>query len=245
MPVRTPQPGPFQAEMPRIPGVNDAGSAAPQPKPVGWEIAGSPRAALPRWAFLACAAALAIGLGLWALHASRSKRAPEIPSDAETQAAPVGEVAEPANAARGSLTPSGATIVASVGELSKPWAAKRFTFVNPLSHENVPAMIVRLPAGTANRREGYWAFSLKAPFKTCELNYLPDLAQLASRYAIRANHPMVVAECDGTVYDPLRLTTVAEGAWVRGEIVRGSGIRPPLAIDIEVQGNAIVADRME
>src|SRR5690242_3084400 len=120
MPVRTPQPGQLQAqykaEMPRIPGVNDGGSAAHRPKPRGWGIGGAPRAAFPRWAMGVCVAAGAIGLGWLALHAGRGKRAPDPSGNAETEAAPVDEVAS-ASAGRVSLTSSGATIVASAGEL--------------------------------------------------------------------------------------------------------------------------------
>ena len=56
---------------------------------------------------------------------------------------------------------------------------------------------------------------------------------------------MVLAACDGTIYDPLRVGTSPTGAWVRGEIVHGVGIRPPLAIEIRVKGNSIFANSME
>jgi hypothetical protein len=55
----------------------------------------------------------------------------------------------------------------------------------------------------------------------------------------------VAATCDGTLYDPLKLGTAPSGAWVRGEIVQGAGIRPPLAVEIRVEGRNVIADKME
>jgi hypothetical protein len=71
------------------------------------------------------------------------------------------------------------------------------------------------------------------------------LAELSQRYTYTSNHPMVVSTCEGTVYDPLKMATLPDGSWVRGEIERGGGLRPPLAIQIHLHGNSIVADRSE
>ena len=146
------------------------------------------------------------------------------------------------------LAPPAATrkdmAAATVADLAQPWSAKEFDFFNPLTHAHVPAMIVRLP-GSPSRGNAYWAFSLEAPYETCRLSYVTDLRELASRYHYRAGHPMVVASCDGTVYDPLQLGTTPAGAWVPGEVAQGAGSRPPLAIEVRVQGQSIIADRME
>ncbi len=105
-------------------------------------------------------------------------------------------------------------------------------------------MVVRLPTGAPGDSASYWAFSLQAPFGRCELDYATDLAKLSSEYGYRASHPMVVDACNGTVYDPLTLGNVG-GAWVRGEIVQGSGIRPPLSIEVRVERGRVIATRME
>jgi hypothetical protein len=39
--------------------------------------------------------------------------------------------------------------------------------------------------------------------------------------------------CRRTVYDPLKLTNLPGNVWVRGGIVQGSDVRPPLAIELK------------
>jgi hypothetical protein len=133
----------------------------------------------------------------------------------------------------------GPNVAATVEELSKPWDAKKFTFVNPLTRDNVDAMVMRLPGG------GLWAFSLHTPFGRCELEYVTDLGALASQYRFNASHPMVASPCDGTLFDPLKVGPLGGNTWARGEIVQGSGLRPPLSIDVKVSGHSIVADSIE
>ncbi len=132
--------------------------------------------------------------------------------------------------------------MASLQELAKPWAAKKFFFRKQFSGETVPAIIVRLPGGAAHGGASYWALSLQAPFGRCELEYVTDLDKLSSQYAYRARHPMVGDPCSRTVYDPLRLGTLPDGAWVRGEVVQ-PGIRPPIAIEIQMRAGHLVATR--
>ena len=139
----------------------------------------------------------------------------------------------------------GAADVASLQELAKPWASKKFLFRKRLTDETVPALVVRLPGGAANRSASYWAFSLQAPYGRCELEYVTALDKLAGQYGYRARHPMVGDPCSGTLYDPLRLGTVPGGAWARGEVVQGSSIRPPIAIEARVQGNHLIASQIE
>ena len=140
--------------------------------------------------------------------------------------------------------PAGPVAVATVDQLSAPWASKTFTFVNPKTQETVPAMVIHLP-GAASRSDAYWAFSLNTPYQTCELEFVTSISQLASKYGFRASHPMVVSGCDGTVYDPLQVGSVPGGAFVRGLVVQGSSIRPPIAIDIRVEGRSVIADGIE
>src|SRR6266852_5341888 len=54
--------------------------------------------------------------------------------------------------------------IAGVEEMAKPWSAKEFYIRNGLTGENIPALLVRLPAGSSSQASGYWAFGQKASF---------------------------------------------------------------------------------
>jgi hypothetical protein len=56
---------------------------------------------------------------------------------------------------------------------------------------------------------------------------------------------MVASPCDDTVYDPLNVSSIGGDVWARGAVVQGVGLRPPTAINVEVRGQSIIADRME
>jgi hypothetical protein len=56
---------------------------------------------------------------------------------------------------------------------------------------------------------------------------------------------MVTNPCNSTVYDPLKMGPLERDVWVRGEIVQGGGLRPPISIDVQVSGHSIIADRIE
>jgi hypothetical protein len=129
--------------------------------------------------------------------------------------------------------------VATTDELAKTWAAKRFLFPDPVTTQKLPAMVVHLPDGS------YWAFSLREPFGTCELEFVTDLDKLRSDYSFRADHPMIGNPCKSTVYDLLRYGSASNGGLVRGDIVHGTGIRPPVAIEVRVEGDKVVAVQME
>jgi hypothetical protein len=47
------------------------------------------------------------------------------------------------------------------------------------------------------------------------------------------------------LYDPLKMFSLPGNIWIRGAIVQGSDIRPPLGVEIEVRGNKILAIRTE
>ncbi len=241
LPTKTPEttPGnpvepkfkPFQPEMPQIPGVTDGSRHARR----GLEAPRSPQLALQ----IAGSVAIVVLLGAAWFWWIRSKTRVATPSpDAQ-----VAEQAEPAP-----LPPlpnvmapvhEGPSVAATVDELSKPWAAKKFTFVNPITQENINSMVIRLPGG------GLWAFSLQGPFGRCELEFVTDPAVLASKYRYNASHPMVVNPCDSTVYDPLKVGAVGGDTFVRGLIVQGSSLRPPISIDVKVRGKFIVAQSIE
>ena len=136
--------------------------------------------------------------------------------------------------------------VASVQEMARPWASKEFFYRNRLSGDTVPAILVRLPTGSANQSGGYWAFSVNAPFGNCRLEYVTDLEKLRGEYAFHeARHPMVGNPCSRTVFDPLKMMNIPGGIWVRGAIVQGSDLRPPLGIEVEIHDRQILAARME
>lgn len=128
--------------------------------------------------------------------------------------------------------------VATTAELGKPWSSKRFYFRDPATSKPVPAMLIRLPGGTL------WAFSLREPYGSCELEFVTDLKQLHDRYGFTSAYPMVGDPCNKTVFD---LTQYGNGpsGLVRGEVAQGSGWRPPIAIELRAKGNEIIAARME
>ena len=130
--------------------------------------------------------------------------------------------------------------IGTTADLPRAWSSKRFLFRDALTSEIGPAMVVRLPGGE------YWGFSLREPFGNCELQLVTDLKRLKSEYNLSADHPMVIDPCSRTVYDLLRYSGGApDNGLVRGEIVQGSGIRPPMAIEIRVKGKDVIATRME
>ncbi len=137
--------------------------------------------------------------------------------------------------------------IAGVEEMAKPWSAKEFYIRNGLTGENIPALLVRLPGGSPSQASGYWAFEQKSPFGNCKLEYLTDLDKLKNDYGYSAaKHPMVGNPCSRTVFDPLKTANLpGSGVWVRGSIVQGSDLRPPLGIEVKVVGRKILAVRTE
>ena len=107
-------------------------------------------------------------------------------------------------------------------------------------------MLIRLSSGSASQPEGYWALSMKAPYGSCKLEYVTDTAKLKEQYEFSgARHPMVGDPCSRTVFDPLKMTEIPGNIWVRGTIAQGSDLRPPLGIQVQIQGKDIQAIRME
>ncbi|MGH9575610.1 MAG: serine/threonine-protein kinase [Candidatus Acidiferrales bacterium] len=129
-------------------------------------------------------------------------------------------------------------VVATTEELSQPWASKEFIFHNALRGSDVPAMVVHLPRG------GYWGFSLIEPYGTCRLEYVADIQKLATVYGYRADHPLIADPCNKSLFDLLRYGGPIDAS-VRGDIVSGASVRPPIAIEIQQRGNAILATEIE
>jgi hypothetical protein len=220
----------FKSEMPVIPGVAGPGSRRP---------AGNPAAKL---VISLLAVLLVVFLGArWAL---RPKHMDPPPADHQPQI----EVPSPAPDPT-TLLPHATESnpgIADTTEMAKPWSSKEFYVRNGLTGENIPALLIRLPTGSLSQPNGYWAFAKKSPFGNCQLEYIRDLAKLKNEYDFNgAKHPMVGNPCSRTVFDPLKMTNLPGNVWVRGAIAQGSDLRPPLGVEIKIQGKDILAVRAE
>jgi len=131
-------------------------------------------------------------------------------------------------------------------DFSRPWSSADFFIKDKLTGENKPATIIRLPGGSPAQASGYWAYSRKPIYGSCELEYITDLDKLRGEYGYRAAvHPLVGNPCTHTLYDPLKTANLPGNVWIRGAIVQGSDIRPPFGVEIKVQGKEILAIRTE
>jgi len=241
---------PFKPAQPHIPGVpatpaetapqstspKSASPASATPRVVSYVRPEQEPASSPRLLWLG----LAVGIGIimaaagviWWAHGSSVRVGSGAPVVADNASA-TSKAATPA-----AKVPVAPGEIANAAELSKPWSSKRFIFHNRLTSENLAAIAVRLPGGAL------WGISLREPYGTCELQYVTDLAALQSQYNFAAEHPMVVSPCTGAVYDLARYGSGPNGL-VRGEIVHGAAVRPPIGIEVVERGNKIVATRIE
>jgi hypothetical protein len=222
----------FKAEMPHIPGV-PAGGASRQgmmANPTVRLVAG----------FLMVLIVCLVG-SRWLL---RSKHVAETPTGPPPQIEVPAPAVDP-TAAMPRAT-AAAPEIASVTEMAKPWTSKSFFFVNHLTGESVPALLIRLSSGSASQPDGYWALEMNVPFGNCRFEYVTDLDQLKNDYDFRAaKHPMVGNPCSRSLFDPLKMANIPGDFWVRGSIAQGSDVRPPLGIELKIQGKKILAVRME
>jgi len=238
---------PFKPIQPNIPGVEPGAAksppAKPQPPPAPVAAravrapAPPPQSSSPVLVWIAGAVVVLFIVGgalLFWLRAMSHKA-----SQPATEPSAAGTLLPEEPAKPTENLPVGPGPVANAGDLQKTWSGRRFLFRDPVTSEAVPALVVRLPGGS------YWAFSLREPFGTCELEYVSDLEKLRSDYNYRADHPMVGNPCNHSVYDLLKYGTSSNGGLVRGEVVQGLGIRPPMAIEVREDGQKIVAVRME
>jgi hypothetical protein len=230
---------PFKPQQPTIPGVSpsDVKASAEAPAPPEIDNSGAPQEkAPPPIKLIAIAAVAAVILFALFIHWGRSLN----PKPANTSADSTKSVSAVPAAKSAPSLPVGPGIVATAEELAKPWSAKRFIYRSLISGKDEPAMVVHLPHG------GYWGFSMVEPFGNCELEFVTDLDKLKTDYGFHADHPMVGDPCNRMVYDLLKYSGGASNDdLVRGLIVQGSGIRPPMAIEIRADGKNIVAAREE
>ncbi len=222
-------PSRFKPDMPQIPGVS------PPPRPGRFN---------PLSPLIIGVCALGIVLVFAVLWFSHSHPA----ETTRVEPAPQIEVPPPPPDPSASLPHADAAnpVVAGVADMAKPWSSADFFIRNLVNGENVPATVVRLPSGSASAPSGYWAFSRKAAYGNCQLEYISDLDKLRTDYDYRhATHPLVGNPCTRTLYDPLRTVNLPGNIWIRGAIVQGSDIRPPLGVEIQIQDKQILAIRTE
>jgi serine/threonine protein kinase len=228
---------PYKPSQPVIPGVP---APAPEkeevPPPVAEPEVSRRARAIPSGLWIAAGALVVLIVGGWLWFRGPSSTSQSISSSQEAAL----DTTAPGNQKPRRQLPLAPGIVATTKELAKPWSSKSFLFRTDTSAEPIPALVVHLPNGQ------YWGISMIEPFGTCELEYVTDPRALQSEYGFSANHPMVGDPCTHTVYDLLHYQGGApDGGLVRGAIVHGTGVRPPLAIEIEVHGKEISAVRME
>jgi hypothetical protein len=232
----------FKPQQPAIPGVEVGGKkiklSPPAPAVYSHNAPEEKVAASPiGWVALTVLAALFLLCGGFFYWSRSSSARPASAVSATRGASPVDLPLQPHVAGN---IPQGPGAIATTAELSRAWSSKRFVFRDSVTGEPIPAMVVHLPGGE------YWGLSLREPFGNCELQLVTDLNLLKTAYDVKSDHPMVADPCDRTVYDLLRYGGGApDNGLVRGEIVRGTGIRPPLAIEIRVKGTDVIATRME
>lgn len=226
-----PTPERFKAEMPQIPGVSSAARRS------------SSNATALRLVGGLLAVLLVLVLGArWVLLRAKHVQAPV------AEALPQLQVPAPAPDPN-SLLPHATEAhpaIATVAEMAKPWSSKDFFYVNPLTNESVPAILIRLPGGSATQPTGYWAFVVKAPYGNCNMEFVTDLDRLTNDYEFKeAKHAMVGNPCNRSIFDPTKMTLLPGNIWVRGALAQGSDLRPPLGIELQIKGKDILAIRME
>lgn len=183
------------------------------------------------WLGVAIAAVLVIGLGIAKWSGGNSAPATAASSDERAAAAP--ERAKPAVS-----LPMGPGPITTTDDLAKTWSSQEFEFRNAGIEQTVPAIVVHLPGNV------YWAFSLREPYGHCTLEYVTDLQRLKSEYNFTSDYPVVADPCNRAIFDLTKYGSGPNGL-VRGQIVQGEGIRPPIAIEVRVKGKDIIAVRSE
>jgi hypothetical protein len=228
--TETAQASRFKADMPQIPGISGPGSRLPRRNPL-----------LP---LIVVFLVLGLVILLAAHWFSRSKPLETV----RVESTPQMEVPAPPPDPN-SLLPHASElnpVVATLADLAKPWSSVDFLIRSNITGEDLLATIVRLPEGSATLPSGYWAFSRKPLYGSCQLEYVTDIAKLRQEYDFRnARHPLVGNPCSRVLYDPLKTSNLPGNVWIRGAIVQGSDIRPPNGVELRIRGKEILAIRTE
>lgn len=235
---------PFKAEQPRIPGVpaDAERTEGPAVIPAGARPAPevSPK---PLWLFAAIGAGALLLLVLGYFLLRPAEKLEEVAPPPPAASAPADTAAPAAAPVAAPMPIAPSEPVATVQEMSRPWSAKKFIFRNRLGGDE-PALLIRLPGGSASSAAGYWAFAARPPYGKCDLELVTDRDRLRDEFGFSAAGPMVVDPCDKVVYNPMAYGSV-RGAMVRGDVVKGPGFRPPRAILVRISGSQILALEIE
>jgi hypothetical protein len=223
----------FKADMPHIPGVKADSLQTRRKITFGHLVTG----------FLFVLLITLVGVR-WALRPKPTEAVANVtPPQMEIRQADIQPISAPTIIA---VETQADQVIARVTEMARPWSSKDFVYRDATSHATTPALLLRLPVASATHASGYWAVAMNAAYGNCRLEYLTDLSKLDSEYGYHgAKHPMLGNPCSGTVIDPLKLSSLPGRVWVRGGIVQGSDVRPPLAIEVKIKGQNIIANRME
>lgn len=220
----------MNATTPKIPGVPQR----PAPKPeLSKQIAEENPTEQRRRAYLwiGGAAVLAIVIALvWWAHGTTA------PGNGLPEFRSARSAGQPSQTAQNMPIPTAPGPIANVADMKQEWSTQPFVY-KETNGDKTPALLVRLPKGE------YWAISLREPFGNCQME-LAGVEKLRSDYNLSAPYPMIGDPCTHTVFD---LTQYGEGpnGMVRGAIVAGAAVRPPLAIEVNVKDGKIIASQEE
>jgi hypothetical protein len=228
----TPANARFKPEMPEIPGVHSTSASSKPPRLSPFLLLGI--------AALVLGLLIIVGVRLLSHHrpAEQVKAGPPAQIDVPPPPPdPDASLPHSTDANR---------VIGGIADFQKPWSFADFFIRNAVSGEDVPATIVRLPSGSPSQPTAYWAFSRKAIYGTCQLEYIRDLDKLRQEYGYKsATHPLVGNPCTRVLFDPLKTTNLPGNLWIRGAIIQGSDIRPPIGVEIQIQGKNVLATRTE
>ena len=224
---------PFKPQEPRIPGVSNIQRARAPQTPFASNSTPEKSSRLPKVAWLGIALVVALMVGLGIAKWSGSEGAPATVVNHDESSHVAAETAKPA-----APLPIGPGPIATTEELAKTWSSREFEFRNAGIGGTLPAIVVHLPGNV------YWAFSLREPYGNCKLEYVTDFQRLKSEYNFASDYPVVADPCNRAIFDLTKYGPGPNGL-VRGQIVQGEGIRPPIAIEVRVKGNDIIAVRSE
>ncbi|HLW83031.1 MAG TPA: hypothetical protein VKS20_13420 [Candidatus Acidoferrales bacterium] len=220
----TKKPKAFEAAQPKIPGVPER--TVKKREPNGANIPRVPYL----WAGGGGAILLLVIVLLWWAHGAAGGNVAPVAENS------VASSAHPAPAQSSASPPVAPGPIATIAEMKRPWSIKKFVY-RRTNGETLPGLLLHLPEGA------YWAISLHEPYESCDLEFV-SVETLRTDYHLDASYPMIADPCTHAVFDLTQYGSGPNGL-VRGAIVEGTAVRPPLAIEVEVKGQEIIASRAE